>query len=160
MLYGRLVEAGTDEDLLGTTGIVYHAPADASRTTLPDGSTDVLFSNSVIEHVDPAVLPALLRESCRLLGARGLGLHAPACNDHYEHFARAILFMHYLQFDAARWRWWNNSLNYQNRLRAPDFIAMARDAGLDIVHEERDVRPRTREALATMRVAPELSHYG
>ena len=158
-LYRRLLDTRTDADLLGTAGIVYHAPADATRTTLPDGSIDVVFSNSVLEHVEPALLPGLLRESRRLVGARGVSLHAVACNDHYAHFDRAISFVHYLQFDARQWRKWNNALNYQNRLRAPDFIAAAREAGLEIVHEERAVRPGSREALAAMRVAPEFASY-
>ncbi len=158
-LYRRLVETGTDAELLGLAGIVYHAPADASRTTLPDESIDVVFSNSVLEHVNPAVLPALMRESRRLIGARGVSLHAVACNDHYAHFDCGVSFVHYLQFDAGRWRWWNNALNYQNRLRAPDFIDAARAAGLEIVHEERAVRPGTREALAAMRIAPDFAKY-
>jgi hypothetical protein len=158
-LYRRLVDTRGDDELLASAGIVYHAPADATRTTLPDGSIDVVFSNSVLEHVEPTLLPGLLRESRRLIGARGVSLHAVACNDHYAHFDRTISFVHYLQFDARQWRLWNNALNYQNRLRAPDFIAAARDAGLEIVHEERAVRPGSREALATMRVAPEFASY-
>ena len=158
-LYRRLLDTRTDADLLGAAGIVYHAPADATRTGLPDASIDVVFSNSVLEHVEPPLLPGLLRESRRLIGTRGVSLHAVACNDHYAHFDRAISFVHYLQFDARQWRKWNNALNYQNRLRAPDFIAAARDAGLEIVYEERAVRPGSREALATMRVAPEFAGY-
>jgi hypothetical protein len=145
--------------LLDSAGIVYHAPEDASATSLADGSIDVVFSNSVLEHVDPQVLQPLMRESRRLIGTRGLSVHAVACNDHYAHFDRSISFINYLQFSAAQWRRWNNPLNYQNRLRASDFIAAARAAGLRIVHEQRATRPGTREALAKLKLASDFSHY-
>lgn len=157
--HARIAAATDLPGLLAAAGIAYHAPGDASRTRLADGSIDVVFSNSVLEHVDPAVLPALLRESRRLVAGRGLTVHAVACNDHYAHFDRTISFVNYLRYDDRAWARWNNPLNYQNRLRASDFIAAARDAGLEIVHEERAVRPGVREALATMEVAPRFAHY-
>ena len=120
---------------------------------------DIVYSNSVLEHVQPAALSGLFEESRRLIGSRGVSVHAVACNDHYAHFDPAISFVHYLQFSNAQWRMWNNSLNFQNRLRAPDFIDAAERAGLAMVHEERATRPGTREALAQLRVAPEFAGY-
>ena len=158
-LYRRLSEAGTLATMLEAAGIRYHAPADATRTSLPDGSVDIVYSNSVLEHVPPAALSGLFEESRRLIGARGVTVHAVACNDHYAHFDPASSVVHYLQFSNSQWRLWNNSLNFQNRLRAPDFIDAAARAGLAMVHEERATRPGTREALAKLRVAPEFSGY-
>ncbi len=157
--YRRMRAARGSHELLQVAGIEYHAPGDAGATGLADGSVDLVFSNSVLEHVDPALLPALMRESRRLVGTRGVALHAVACNDHYAHFDRSISFVNYLQYDDRAWRRWNNPLNYQNRLRAPDFIEAARGAGLQIVHEERAVRRGVREALATMQVAQRFARY-
>jgi hypothetical protein len=43
-----------------TSGVIrYHAPADATRTGLPAGSIDMVFSNSVLEHVPPEVITGL-----------------------------------------------------------------------------------------------------
>lgn len=157
--HARITAAADLDGLLDAAGIAYHAPGDATRTGLADGSVDVVFSNSVLEHVDPDVLPALMAESRRLVAGRGVSVHAVACNDHYAHFDRSISFVNYLQFDDRAWARWNNPLNYQNRLRAPDFIDAARGAGLTIVHEERAVRPGVREALAAMQVAPRFARY-
>ncbi len=87
-----------------------------------------MFSNSVLEHVDPGLLHALLAESRRGIGAHGVSVHAVACNDHYAHFDRTIAFVNDLQFDDAAWSRWNNPLNHQNRLRAPNSIDAARCA--------------------------------
>ncbi len=157
--YRRMRAARGIDALLQAAGIVYHAPGDACATGLAEGSVDLMFSNSVLEHVDPALLPSVMGESRRLIGSRGVVLHAVACNDHYAHFDRAISFVNYLQYDDQAWARWNNPLNYQNRLRAPDFIDAARAAGLEIVHEARAVRAGTREALAGMRVAQRFAHY-
>ena len=99
----------------------------------------------MLEHVTPAALPSIMRESWRVLRDNGLMVHGVACNDHYAHFDPTISFVNYLQFSERRWRWFNNDLNYQNRLRAPDFLRAARESGFEILHEARAVRPRTRE---------------
>ena len=41
--------------------IDYRAPADATTSRLPDNSVDIVFSNSVLEHVPAPVIAALLR---------------------------------------------------------------------------------------------------
>ena len=51
--YRRLAGAASLSELLERARIHYHAPADATRTPLGSGSVDVVFSNSVLEHVPP-----------------------------------------------------------------------------------------------------------
>ena len=147
------------DDFLTRARIDYHAPANAARTGLRDGSVDIVFSNSVLEHVPRAAIAEMMRESGRILSRGGLSVHCVACNDHYAHFDRTISFVNFLRFAERDWAFWNNSLHFQNRLRASDFLQLARDNGLDIRLEARAVRPGCREALKTMKVAPEFRHY-
>jgi SAM-dependent methyltransferase len=158
--YQRLSGTSRLENLLSEAGICYHAPADgANLSWLPEQSLDLVYSNSVLEHVPPEVIQALMREARRVLKDDGVMVHAVACNDHYAHFDRGISYVNYLQFPEREWRFWNNRLNYQNRLRAPDFLGMAEDAGFRIIHEARAVRPGVREALSSMRIAPDFARY-
>lgn len=158
--YQRLRQANTLSQLLAFAQIHYHAPADASNVpSLSAESMDLVYSNSVLEHVPAAVIGALMREAWRLLRKDGLAVHAVACNDHYAHFDKSISFINFLQFTDREWRLWNNPLNYQNRLRAPDFIRAAEESGFQVIHQARAVRPGTREALETMRLAPEFASY-
>lgn len=146
--------------LLARARIEYRAPGDARKLEwLTGGCIDLAYSNSVLEHVTPTALPGIMRESWRVLKDDGLMVHSVACNDHYAHFDPGISFVNYLQFSARRWRWLNNDLNYQNRLRAPDFLSIARESGFEILRETRAVRPGTREALQFMRLAPEFQTY-
>ena len=75
----------TGADLgVATGGVVdYRAPADATRSLLPDGDVDVVFSNSVLEHVPPEVIDAMYAESMRVLSPRGVMFHSVNCGDHY-----------------------------------------------------------------------------
>lgn len=153
----RAVAAGP---LLPALGVDYLAPCDASYLpALPDRSVDIVYSNSVLEHVPPQQIAALFRESHRIMKDGGVMVHAVACNDHYAHFDRGISFVNYLQYSDRRWRIWNNRLQYQNRLRAPDFIRYAEESGFRILHQTRAVRPGTMEAAARMELAPQFRHY-
>jgi SAM-dependent methyltransferase len=159
-MHARLSTCDDVDSLLQVAGVSYRAPADATRLSeVADGTYDLVYSNSVLEHVAPDILPRMLGESRRVLRDGGLMVHAVACNDHYAHFDRSVSFVNYLQFSEAEWRRWNPSFHFQNRLRASDFLGLARDAGFEVVHVARTVRPGTREALASMRVAPCFGHY-
>ena len=72
-----------------TGGIVdYRAPADASHTSLLAGSVDVVFSNSVLEHVPRGVIEACFAEASRILRPGGVMVHSINCGDHYAYTDR------------------------------------------------------------------------
>lgn len=158
--YERMVRARTLPELLQTAAIRYLAPADGARLdSEPAESVDIVYSNSVFEHVRPEALGPLMCESWRLLKPGGITVHAVACNDHYAHFDKGISYVNYLRFPEAEWRRWNNPLNYQNRLRASDFLKAAEENGFEIVYQSRSVRAGVREAISEMEIAPEFRAY-
>ncbi len=145
-------------DLLARAGIEYFAPADATQSGLPADSIDVVLSNSVLEHVPAAVLTAMMRESFRILRPGGIISHSVNCGDHYAYFDDRIDFMNYLRFSEAEWAFWNNDIQYQNRLRPHHFVNATNEAGFDIQVCIHQARPELLEALPKMKVAPEFSH--
>jgi SAM-dependent methyltransferase len=155
----RLRAARDAADFLQRAGIEYRAPADAAATQLPAGSIDVVFSNSVLEHVEPNAIEALMRETRRLLRPGGVAIHSVNCGDHYAYFDRGITPVHYLRYSEAHWRLWNNDLQYQNRLRADDFIESARRAGLAIVLNHQRPRRELIERFDQLPIAAEFRRY-
>lgn len=155
----RLRGAGDGWAILKAAGIEYHAPADATRTGLPDACVAVVFSNSVLEHVSAPVLEPMMRESGRILQADGLSLHSVNCGDHYAYFDRSITPIHYLRYSETAWRKWNNDLLYQNRLRPVDFVDTARQAGLDIVLDLHTPRAELLSRIDAMPIAEEFRRY-
>lgn len=155
----RLVAAGDGHAVLKLAGIDYRAPADATKTGLPDACVAVVFSNSVLEHVSTPVLEPMMRESGRILQPDGLSLHSVNCGDHYAYFDRTITPIHYLRFSENEWRKWNNDLLYQNRLRPVDFVEAARSAGLEILLDLHTPRAELLARIDGMPIAPEFRRY-
>lgn len=156
--YARLRAVGT-EGLLSAAGIDYRAPADATMTGLAAGSVDVVFSNSVLEHVDAATLDAMMVECARVLRPGGLASHSVNCGDHYAYFDRGITPLNYLKYSSQEWRRWNNNLLYQNRLRPADFVASAGRGGLRVLAQRWNPRPQLLQRLPEDAIAPEFRHY-
>jgi len=143
-----------------TGGVVrYHAPADASATGLPDATIDVVFSNSVLEHVPAGVIAACFTEARRILRPGGIVFHSVNCGDHYAYADPRIHQLHYLQFSDRTWQRWNNHFLYQNRLRAVDFVRMAEDAGFTIEIDTSRPSPERLRQLDALTVDPSFARY-
>lgn len=157
--YRALRASAGIEQLLAEGRIGYHAPADASQTGLPAASIDIVFSNSVLEHVPPGVIQAIFHESARVLKPGGLSIHSANCGDHYAYFDKSITALNYLAYPARDWAFWDNNLLYQNRLRPADFVNMAAHAGLDVPISIHRPRPELLAALPGLAIAEEFRHY-
>ncbi|MEI6084993.1 MAG: class I SAM-dependent methyltransferase [Verrucomicrobiota bacterium] len=137
----------------------YRAPADATTSKLPDNSIDVVFSNSVLEHVPRGVIRLMMQEAERVLRPGGLSIHSVNCADHYAYFDKSITFMNYYQFTEKDWQFWNNDLQYQNRMRPQDFIELSEQAGLKTVLAKHKPRPDLLAKLPALKLAPEFQQY-
>ncbi|WP_201313955.1 class I SAM-dependent methyltransferase [Dyella sp. EPa41] len=138
--------------------VVYDAPADASRTSLPGQQVDCVFSNSVLEHVFPDAVDGIYREAMRILAPGGIMFHSVNCGDHYAYVDRRINQLNYLQYSDREWRQWDNAFLYQNRMRAYEFVDRAVQAGFDIVLNTECAREKRLAELANMKVHPQFAH--
>ena len=139
--------------------VVYHAPSDAAATGLPAASVDVVFSNSVLEHVPGPVIARCFAEARRMLRPGGVMFHSVNCGDHYAYVDRRVHQLNYLQFSDAEWRRWDNKFLYQNRLRAIDFTCMARAAGFAIEVDTSRAHPTRLQQLNAIAVHPQFARY-
>ena len=157
-LMKALRDGATPESATG--GVVrYRAPGDAAATGLPRESVDVVFSNSVLEHVPGEVIARCLEESKRILRPGGVVFHSVNCGDHYAYVDSRINQLNYLRYSDDEWSRWNNRFLYQNRLRAIDFVDMAKDAGYAIELDTSRPHPTRLAQLAEIRVHPRFSRY-
>ncbi len=154
-----LRQKNTLAEMLEQSRIDYHAPADARRSGLSADSLDIVYSNSVFEHIPREIIREILAESFRILRPGGFIMHNVACNDHYAHFDKSISYVNFLRFSENQWRVWNNRLQFQNRMRAPEFLALARDAGFEIAAQHTHVAAGSREALRSFTIAPEFRSF-
>jgi SAM-dependent methyltransferase len=157
--YAGLCNTKTADQLLRGAGIEYFAPHDAAATGLPDASVDVVYSNSVLEHVPADAILRIMRETRRILRKGGLAVHSANCGDHYAYFDRGITQVNYLTYPERQWSKWNNRLLYQNRLRPSDFLDLAEQSGLRIVLDGSRPDPKMLSVLPTLTIAPEFRRY-
>jgi hypothetical protein len=157
--YQSLKQADSVDHLLRAARIEYRAPADATATDLPSESVDIVFSNSVLEHVSRDVIETMMRESHRVLRRGGVAVHGVNCGDHYAYFDRGITAINYLTYSERSWRFWNNKILFQNRLRPRDFLELAEAAGLEVVLHRQKPRKELLAALPRLEIAPEFRRY-
>jgi SAM-dependent methyltransferase len=155
----RALTAGAEVGT-ATEGVVdYHAPSNASATGLPSASIDIVFSNSVLEHVPGTVIAAIFAEAYRLLPPGGVMIHGVNCGDHYAYGDTAINQLHYLEYSSERWSKWQNRFLYQNRLRAAEFTAMASAAMFEIALDTSRAKPERLAQLDRLTVHSEFARY-
>lgn len=157
--YRNLRQAPTLAAMLERARIRYLSPADARATELAADSVDVVFSNNVFEHVPGDILSGILCESRRILKPGGISMHSVNCADHYAYFDRNITFLNYLTYSDREWQFWNNKIQYQNRLRPQDYIDLAVKAGLEVKLCKMRTREELLAVLSRMQIAPEFQKY-
>jgi Methyltransferase domain len=111
----------------------YCAPADITRSDLPPGSADLIYSNLVLEHVPPPALRQIVAFSMRTLRAGGLCWHNIDYTDHYAHTAPALAQNNFLHYGEGFWRHIaQNDIMYLSRLRRSEYLAIFAQAGFRI----------------------------
>jgi SAM-dependent methyltransferase len=148
---------GSTGELQERFGIDYLAPRDARATGLPGESVDFVSSTDTCEHIPAADLTQIFAECRRLLLPGGAFSCRIDLQDHYSYFDPKLSRYHFLRFSDRAWNLVNSPLHYQNRLRAPEYLALAREAGLEIVTETPS--PPGDDALAELRGLPLAPHF-
>lgn len=122
-------------------------------TVHPQGTLDVfdnehfkfIFSSNVLEHVEKAILPGFTRDFYRILQPGGYSIHQIDLGDHLSYYDRRARAKNYLRYDDRTWkRFFENDVQYFNRVQKPAWMEMFRASGLELVNVESvDVDLRT-----------------
>lgn len=142
------------EEVFGPLGISTLV-GDARRIPMPDACMSLITSNNTFEHIPGPVLRGILDDFRRVLKNDGLMSHQIDMSDHFANFDSSIGVYNFLQFPEHVWRFFNTSLQYQNRLRVNDFRKLFQDTGWEILSE----RNLSKEANSLPKLAPEFTRY-
>ena len=149
-------------NLLAAFHVDYRCPADACATGLPSRLIDFVVSSNVLEHVPPAVLEGMHRESAQILKPGGLAVHRINPGDHYILTDARITGANFLQFPEKRWYWYGGSgLSYHNRLRCVQQKELLAGSGLKIVIERVRSDERADAAIRSgrLKIDPSFQHF-
>ena len=115
---------------------VHFVVGDVRHSKLKESSIDLIMSNYTLEHIPLDVLRGIMMELRRLASGGAVVSHLIDLSDHYSHFDRSISSLNFLKYPGWLWNLCNNSLQYQNRLRIPDYRTLHESAGFRVVAEE------------------------
>jgi hypothetical protein len=124
---GEWTEIDDWDDLERTYRIRYLAPGDARNTGLSDGSISFFCSTSTLEHIPSPDIRLILNECRRIAAPGAVFSNIIDYADHYYYADASISIFNFYRYSERRWRWFNPSNHYQNRLRHSDFDKMFRE---------------------------------
>ena len=120
--------------LLQSLGITVRVTRSMDRSEMSESdphSVDLFYSDSTLQFVAPGDLETLIRQSRRFLKASGLSFHVVDCSDLHAQRDPRIPRLAYLTYPEHVWNLMTSRyLNYQNRLRMPQFADMFQRHGL------------------------------
>lgn len=124
---------------------------DARNLSLESNSIDLVNSNNTFEHIYPEILTPILAEFKRVVKKNdGVMSHFIDMSDHFAHFDKSISIYNFLKFSDNQWRWIDNSIQPQNRLRYCEYKSIYQK--LEIPISEESFRPGNPDELKEINV--------
>jgi ubiquinone/menaquinone biosynthesis C-methylase UbiE len=138
----------------------YMAPCDCQKLPFATGELDLVMSRAVLEHVPPPVIQNIFIEAERLLKPGSHTMHIVDNSDHWQHKDPSLSRLYFLRFSPGVFRWTHlNSLDYQNRLRHSQYVAMLKNAKLEVVEEKGIIDSKALADLADIPLAEEFKKF-
>ena len=118
-------------ELLERLGVNVQVTRSMDRSEIGSASVDLFYSDSVLQFMEPRDLTTLVRQALRFLKPSGVSFHVIDCSDLHAANDRRIPRLAYLTYPDALWKLLTSRyLNYQNRLRMPQFAELFDREGL------------------------------
>ena len=138
-LFQLITHANSFDELYHALGFKYVVETSGTLGQFQDESFNLIYSYAVLEHVDSAVVPNLIYDFHRLLKPGGFSIHSIDLGDHlvYSAGARSMSQKNYLRYSDKTWRrYFENRVQYFNRIQRPEWLNLFQGAGLELVEEE------------------------
>jgi ubiquinone/menaquinone biosynthesis C-methylase UbiE len=140
-------------EFLKTSSVEYLSPCDARSIPLKNNMVDLVVSNNVLEHIPPQILNGILVEFHRVLHNEGKMYHQVDNNDHWSYTDSSISCVNFLKFNEKKWKLLNsNPIDYQNRLRHPEYLEIFKQTGFMIQRDESVTDAQAIESLKKMKI--------
>lgn len=109
-----------------------------ARTLELDRAPDLICSNTVLEHIDPDVLPGILDRFRDLAAPGTLMSNLVDMCDHYAYVDPDVSVYNFLRYSDRAWRLIDNSIQPMNRLRASQYEEMYEQLGIPVTEVHRE----------------------
>ena len=123
------------KDLKAKYNIEYKAPMSTTNLLLKKLDFDLCVSSTALEHFTKEDLNTYLLDLKKIIKKEGLISSAIDYSDHYSHTDNSISRLNFLKFDEKKWKKYNNSFLYQNRLRHRHYVDLFKKFNYEIIEE-------------------------
>ena len=118
-------------ELLESLGVTVRVTRSMDRSDLAPRSVDLFYSDSVLQFVGLGDLETLIAQARRFMKPAGVSFHVIDCSDFHAQKDERIPPLAYLVWPEFVWKLLTSRyLNYQNRLRMPQFADLFARHGL------------------------------
>lgn len=131
---------------------------DARHTSFGNNTFDLITSNNTFEHIYPDILVDILKEFYRVLKADGIMSHHIDPSDHFFYIDKTISRYNFLQFSESQWKWIDNSIQPQNRLRKSDYIKLFLSTNF-LILDQKDIAGKIEE-IRSINLSKYYKNYG
>lgn len=136
-LLRAISKANSFDDVYNLLGFQYVINPSGTLKQFQGESFAAIFSCNVLEHVDRDILPEFIQDFHRLLKPGGYSIHQIDPGDHLAYYDKKVSLKNYLRYSDKVWRlFFENHVQYFNRVQRPEWLALFHKAGFEIVEEE------------------------
>lgn len=135
-LLATISKASSFDDVYQQLGAKYVINPAGTLEQFGDESFDAIVSCDVLEHIDRRILPDFFRDFYRILKSGGYCIHQIDLADHFAYFVPSASRKNYYRYSDKTWgRFFENKVQYFNRVQRPEWSGLFQNAGFEIVEE-------------------------
>jgi len=133
---GQLLQCRSFDELYDAFNLAYCIDDAGSLAGYKDAGYDCVFSFHVLEHVPVGSIDDSVSNIFRMLKPGGISIHQIGIDDHLSHYDKKESAKNYLRYSTKTWkRWFENAVQYHNRLQKADYEQLFKDAGFELLDE-------------------------
>jgi hypothetical protein len=135
-LIAKIEEMDSFDELYGILGFRYVLDRTGLMECLPSNTFRLVISAGVMEHIPAGTAPKFVSNMASLLAGGGLAIHSINIADHLSAYDGSASPKQYLTYSESRWRlWYENGVQYINRIQRSDWLRMFDAAGFALIEE-------------------------
>jgi hypothetical protein len=138
-LIHKIDDATSFDDVYSLLGFQYVVDPGGLMQNLPRDAFRLAISRGVMEHIPAETAPQFVLNMASLVAGGGLGIHGINISDHLSKYDPSASPKQYLRYSDSQWRfWYENGVQYINRIQRSAWLQMFANAGFSVIEESRE----------------------
>jgi SAM-dependent methyltransferase len=154
-LIEKILRVNSFDELYRLLDFEYTIVSSGSLKCFADNTFDVIVSARVLEHIGRDSARQFAIDCKRVLKKGGFSLHSICIGDHLGAYDKNVSGKQYLAYSDAAWkRWFENQVQYINRLQKSEWLKIFESADLTLIESY-----STETDITDLRIAERFKHY-